>query len=166
MLLTEGGADSGRSRLTWRCLYDETPVVTTGNDGRRVWRVMPQDALSADIDPTLPAKIEPKCTSNRSGSGVSNGLNGIPTITAREALASTWLILFFANSRALTQDERVELGRLCNVLKQGIQTRQIYNATVYRFCDGVRRSGVIEKGVAENTAELLEAIEGLQLLVG
>ena len=77
-----------------------------------------------------------------------------------------WLILFSAKNRVLTDEERNELHRLCEVLKQGIPGRDIYNGAVLQFCSQIQSSGLFENGRCPETEEFLERLDGIKLMVG
>ena len=90
----------------------------------------------------------------------------MPTLTARRTITSMWLILFAVQSRELTEEEKNELNRLCELLQQGIPNRDIYNAVARQFCDSLRSSGVFEGAKDAKVEALLEKLDAMKLLVG
>ena len=90
----------------------------------------------------------------------------MPVISARRTLDALWLLLYFAKNRPLRQEERREVERLCEALKEGIPTRDIYNRVAREFSSQISQSGLLETGGAQNIQSLLERAESLKVFVG
>lgn len=90
----------------------------------------------------------------------------MPTIAARQSLTAIWLILFSARHRAISQREKDELGRLCNVLERGIPGRDVYNYTAREFCRLLKSSGLFETGTDPQIEDLLEKVDAMKMMVG
>jgi hypothetical protein len=90
----------------------------------------------------------------------------MPTITARQSLTAIWLILFSAKQRAITEEEKDELARLCAVLQQGIPDRAIYTYAAREFCRLVQTSGLFDTGTTPHLDDLMEKVDAMKLMVG
>ena len=84
--------------------------------------------------------------------------------TAQHTLSAISAILDSGEDRALTQQEKEELRRLCKVLEGGIFDRPIYNYAARAFSKRVSESGLFETGRITDLASLLETVESLQLM--
>ena len=80
-------------------------------------------------------------------------------------LHAVCLTLSASASTRLTLGETQELERLCSIIAEGIPSRPISSYAMRQFAEKVRKSGLTEKGQADDLKDLLEDAESLKLLV-
>jgi hypothetical protein len=75
-------------------------------------------------------------------------------------------MLSASESSQLTSAEIQELQRLCSIMAEGITTRPIPSYALREFAEKVRKSGLIEKGQADDPGGRLKDAESLKILLG
>ena len=83
---------------------------------------------------------------------------------AGSTINSIWLIVAREQDRKLTPDEREQLERLCEILRQGIPERPIYNRAARDLCALLTSPGFIE--TEAGMEEAVNKIKGLWHMTG
>ena len=88
------------------------------------------------------------------------------SLRTRQALDSTWLLLFASRGRKLHPPELDELERQCAILSERLGKHYLGAHALLEFAAKVRESGVMASGQPDDVQTLLDDVESLKLLVG
>ena len=86
----------------------------------------------------------------------------MPTIAAKNALATIWRLVFASGNQPLTDQDLAELRRACDVLLQQIPGKERYNDEAEQLCLGIHSSAIFETGNARHPDRLLDHIDQLR----